>query len=300
MLDNLTQRLGRVVKTLRGEARLTEANIDGALREVRMALLEADVALPVVKDFIAAVRAKAVGQEVVGSLTPGQALIGVVQREARGAHGRRRCAAQPCDHATGGDPARGPAGRREDDQRRQARSHPSRPAEKKGAPGELRRLPAGGDRAAADARRAGRRRVLPLPRRSAAARHRGSRARLGAQALHGCRHRRHRRAPRHRRRDDARDRAAARVDETHRDAVRGRRDARSGRGQHREGVCSGAAAHRHRAYQARRRRAVARRCRCAASPVRRSSSPESARSFPGWKSSTPIAWRRGFSAWAMF
>jgi len=81
MLDNLTQRLGRVVKTLRGEARLTEANIDGALREVRMALLEADVALPVVKDFIAAVRAKAVGQEVVGSLTPGQALIGVVQRE---------------------------------------------------------------------------------------------------------------------------------------------------------------------------------------------------------------------------
>ncbi len=81
MLDNLTQRLGRVVKTLRGEARLTEANIDSALREVRMALLEADVALPVVKDFIAAVRAKAIGQEVVGSLTPGQALIGVVQRE---------------------------------------------------------------------------------------------------------------------------------------------------------------------------------------------------------------------------
>jgi len=81
MLDNLTQRFASIVKSLRGEARLTDANIDAALREVRMALLEADVALPIVKDFIATVRQKAVGQEVVGSLTPGQALIGVVQRE---------------------------------------------------------------------------------------------------------------------------------------------------------------------------------------------------------------------------
>jgi signal recognition particle subunit SRP54 len=81
MLDNLTQRLAKVMKTLRGEARLTEDNIAAALREVRMALLEADVALPVVKDFIAAVREKAVGTEVIGSLTPGQALIGVVHRE---------------------------------------------------------------------------------------------------------------------------------------------------------------------------------------------------------------------------
>ncbi|MBU0752514.1 MAG: signal recognition particle protein [Gammaproteobacteria bacterium] len=81
MLDNLTQRLGRVVKTLRGQARLTEDNISEMLREVRMALLEADVALPVVKDFIARVREKAVGQEVIGSLTPGQALVGVVHRE---------------------------------------------------------------------------------------------------------------------------------------------------------------------------------------------------------------------------
>ena len=81
MLDNLTQRLGRVVKTLRGEARLTEDNIQTALREVRLALLEADVALPVVKQFIAAVRDKALGQEVLSSLSPGQALIGVVQRE---------------------------------------------------------------------------------------------------------------------------------------------------------------------------------------------------------------------------
>jgi len=81
MLDNLTTRLSRIVKTLRGEARLTDANIQDALREVRLALLEADVALPVVKDFVAAIRAQAVGEDVRGSLTPGQALIGVVQHE---------------------------------------------------------------------------------------------------------------------------------------------------------------------------------------------------------------------------
>ena len=81
MLDNLTARLAKIVKQMRGEARLTEANIQDALREVRVALLEADVALPVVKHFIDAVRAKALGEEVVGSLTPGQALVGVVHRE---------------------------------------------------------------------------------------------------------------------------------------------------------------------------------------------------------------------------
>ena len=81
MLDTLTSRLARIVKTMRGEARLTEANIQEALREVRVALLEADVALPVVKHFIESVRSAALGAEVVGSLTPGQALVGVVHRE---------------------------------------------------------------------------------------------------------------------------------------------------------------------------------------------------------------------------
>jgi signal recognition particle subunit SRP54 len=81
MFDNLSQRLSRVVKQLRGEARLTDTNIADALREVRLALLEADVALPVVKEFIARVRDKALGAEVVGSLTPGQAFVGVVHRE---------------------------------------------------------------------------------------------------------------------------------------------------------------------------------------------------------------------------
>lgn len=81
MLDNLSNRLAGVVKTLRGEARITEANVQDTLRQVRLALLEADVALPVVKDFIEAVKAKALGQEVLTSLSPGQALIGIVHDE---------------------------------------------------------------------------------------------------------------------------------------------------------------------------------------------------------------------------
>ncbi|MBA2660347.1 MAG: signal recognition particle protein [Nitrosospira sp.] len=81
MFDNLTTRLSGVMKTLKGEARLTESNIQETLREVRMALLEADVALPVVKDFIARIKEKAVGKEVIGSLSPGQALVGVVHQE---------------------------------------------------------------------------------------------------------------------------------------------------------------------------------------------------------------------------
>jgi len=81
MLDSLTERLARVVKTMRGQARLTESNTQEMLREVRVALLEADVALPVVRDFIARVKDKALGEDVVGSLSPGQALVGVVHRE---------------------------------------------------------------------------------------------------------------------------------------------------------------------------------------------------------------------------
>jgi signal recognition particle subunit SRP54 len=81
MLDQLTDRFAKIVKQVRGQARLTEANTQDMLREVRLALLEADVALPVVRDFTARVREQALGQEVVGSLTPGQALVGVVHRE---------------------------------------------------------------------------------------------------------------------------------------------------------------------------------------------------------------------------
>lgn len=81
MFDNLTSRLSGVIKSLRGEARLTESNIQEAMREVRMALLEADVALPVIKDFIERVKQKAIGREVIESLSPGQALVGVVHQE---------------------------------------------------------------------------------------------------------------------------------------------------------------------------------------------------------------------------
>jgi signal recognition particle subunit SRP54 len=78
MLDQLTERLTGALKTLRGQARLSESNIQDVLREVRIALLEADVALPVVKEFVDTVRREALGQAVLSSLTPGQAFIGVV------------------------------------------------------------------------------------------------------------------------------------------------------------------------------------------------------------------------------
>jgi signal recognition particle subunit SRP54 len=81
MASALTDRLSRLVKTMRGQARITESNVADMLREVRMALLEADVALPVVREFVARVKDKALGQEVAGSLNPGQALVGIVHKE---------------------------------------------------------------------------------------------------------------------------------------------------------------------------------------------------------------------------
>ena len=87
MFDQLTGRLGAAVAALRGRGRLTEDNIATTLREVRIALLEADVALPVVKRFIDAVKQRALGAEVMASLTPGQALIGILHRELVGVLG---------------------------------------------------------------------------------------------------------------------------------------------------------------------------------------------------------------------
>jgi len=81
MFETISERLGRVIKDLRGQGRLTEENISTALREVRMALLEADVALPVVREFIEHIRVRALGQEVMSSLTPGQAVIKIVNQE---------------------------------------------------------------------------------------------------------------------------------------------------------------------------------------------------------------------------
>lgn len=81
MASALSEKLAGLVKKISGQARITESNIADMLREVRLALLEADVALPVVRDFMARVKEHALGQEVLGSLTPGQALVGIVQRE---------------------------------------------------------------------------------------------------------------------------------------------------------------------------------------------------------------------------
>jgi signal recognition particle subunit SRP54 len=81
MASALTDKLSHLVKQMRGQARMTESNVQDMLREVRLALLEADVALPVVRDFITRVKDKAMGKEVVGSLTPGQALVAVVNQE---------------------------------------------------------------------------------------------------------------------------------------------------------------------------------------------------------------------------
>ena len=81
MFDNLTERLTQTLRSVTGQARLTEENIKGTLREVRMALLEADVALPVVKEFINGVKERAVGQEVSKSLSPGQVFVKIVNEE---------------------------------------------------------------------------------------------------------------------------------------------------------------------------------------------------------------------------
>ncbi len=81
MLENLTDRLQSIIKTIRGQARFTEQNISDAMREVRIALIEADVALVVVKDFIDCVKTKVLGVEVLQSLSPGQAIIKIVQDE---------------------------------------------------------------------------------------------------------------------------------------------------------------------------------------------------------------------------
>lgn len=99
MFENLTTRLAGALKAVRGQARITEDNIQDSLREVRIALLEADVALPVVKDLIEKVKAKALGADVLTSLTPGQAFVQIVFTELTALMGTQQetlnLAAQP-------------------------------------------------------------------------------------------------------------------------------------------------------------------------------------------------------------
>lgn len=99
MFDSLSDRLSRTIKNLRGQGRITEDNIKDTMRDVRMALLEADVALPVVRDFVDRVKQRAIGQEVMSSLSPGQALIKIVDEELKATMGEANeelnLAAQP-------------------------------------------------------------------------------------------------------------------------------------------------------------------------------------------------------------
>ena len=120
MFDKLTERLSGAVPALRGRGRVTEDNVAETLREVRIALLEADVALPVVKSFIDAVKARALGAEVATSLTPGQALIGILHRELVALLGEARPGLCPQRATAAGRAARRSAGRGQDHHRRQA------------------------------------------------------------------------------------------------------------------------------------------------------------------------------------
>jgi len=105
MFDNLQDRLNSVFKKFKGQGRLDESNIQEGLREVRLALLEADVNFKVVKDFISRVKERCLGQDVLGSLTPGQQvvkivheeMIGLLGGETKGARVRRpRRPSSPC------------------------------------------------------------------------------------------------------------------------------------------------------------------------------------------------------------
>jgi signal recognition particle subunit SRP54 len=101
MFQNLSDRLGQTLKNISGKGRITEENIKETLREVRMALLEADVALPVIKDFVERIKERSVGIVVSKSLNPGQMLIKIVQGELESIMGSENeafgCNAASCD-----------------------------------------------------------------------------------------------------------------------------------------------------------------------------------------------------------
>ena len=121
MFENLSDRLQAVFGKLTGKGKLSEADVDAAMREIRMALLEADVNFKVVKDFVAQVRERAVGADVMKSLTPGQMVVKIVLDELTDAHGRHRVAARALRAHPQRHHARRPAGLGQDDRHRQAR-----------------------------------------------------------------------------------------------------------------------------------------------------------------------------------
>ena len=196
MFESLSQRLSTTIERLRGRARLTEANIRESLREVRIALLEADVALPVVQALIQRVQVRAVGQEVLKSLTPGQALVKVVRDELTAVMGTvntdlNLAAAPPAIVLMAGLQGAGKT-----TTVAKLGEIPQGAQEEKSHGRQLRRLSSGRDRAVAHAGRAGRRAVSSEQRRSGSGRDREVRARRGEEEFRRRAARRHRRPPR--------------------------------------------------------------------------------------------------------
>ncbi len=201
----LSDRLSETFKNLRGKGRLSEADIDATAREIRLALLEADVALPVVKEFVEAVKERARGAEVSQALNPAQQVIKIVDEELVDDPRRRDPPAALRQDPADRDHAGRPPGRRQDHAGRQAGALAQGPGQEPDA-GRL-RPPAPQRRAAAPGqRRAGRRHRLRARARQRRGRPGGRRApgdRGGPPYPPRRRHRRHRRPPRHRRRADA-------------------------------------------------------------------------------------------------
>ncbi len=200
MFESLTDRFDAVFSRLRGRGRLSEADVDEALREIRLALLQADVNLRVVRDFVSRVREQLVGMDLSQSLTPGQQVVKVVHDELRTILGGEALQAHLRVAAADGHPPRRPAGIRQDHDGRQA--------------GRLVQA-AGGSQPAARRRRPaapGRRRAAPGPRRpgrgpglqrAVRSRHRGQEGPGGGRPARPRRaHRRHRRPAVDRRRAD--------------------------------------------------------------------------------------------------
>ena len=151
MFDSLSDRLGATLDGLKGKGRLSEDDINTAMREIRLALLEADVNFGVVKDFVARVRERAMGAEVMDSLTPGQQVVKIVHEELTDLMGEAGTKLSFSNRPPTVILMAGPAGLRQDHRLRQARP-PAGQAEALARAGRLRRLPARGHPAAADAR----------------------------------------------------------------------------------------------------------------------------------------------------
>ena len=301
MFATLSDRLSDTFKNLRGKGRLSEADIDATAREIRLALLEADVALPVVKDFVAAVKERARGAEVSGALNPAQQVIKIVDEELVGILGgetrRLRFAKNPPTvimlaglQGAGKTTLAAKLALWLKDQGKS----PMLVAADLQRPNAVQQLQVNGERAGVTvfAPEPGNGVGDPVARRAPL--DRGGPAHPARR-----RDRRHRRPPGHRPGADEAGLRHPRRGQPRRGALRRRRDDRPGRGQHRAGVPRRGRVRRRRTHQARRRRprwcrAVDREDDRQAGDVRL----QRARSSPTSTSSTPTGWPRASSTWA--